>query len=359
MAFSYSNILVTGGAGFAGSHLALLLKERYPQLKITALDNLKRRGSELNLPRLKAAGIEFMHGDIRSRDDLLAVREVDLILECSAEPSVLAGLDGSPDYLIQTNLMGTINCLELARVRRADFLFLSTSRVYPIETINSLAFTEEATRFELAETQKVPGASSRGFSEEFPLAGVRSLYGATKLASELLIEEYRSAFGLKAIINRCGVLTGPWQMGKVDQGVIVHWIASHVFGKSLKYFGYGGTGKQVRDILHVRDLFNLIDRQLQQFDQLNGSLFNVGGGSEISVSLAELTLLCQQATGQKIPVGPVLEDRVADIRIYLTDNSKVTAATGWKPEVSPAQIVDEIAKWISDNKVALQPILEG
>jgi CDP-paratose 2-epimerase len=357
LSFRYSDVLITGGAGFAGSNLALLIKERYPSVNVTALDNLKRRGSELNLPRLKAAGVSFLHGDIRSRDDLLAVREVDLILECSAEPSVLAGLDGSPDYLIQTNLMGTINCLELARQRQADFLFLSTSRVYPIETINRLAFYETETRFELADTQTVPGASSRGLSEDFPLSGVRSLYGATKLASELLIDEYRVAYGLKTIINRCGVLTGPWQMGKVDQGVIVHWVASHIFGKSLKYFGYGGTGKQVRDILHIRDLFNLIDRQLNNFEKLNGSLFNVGGGRAISISLAELTLFCQQATGQKIPVEPVLEDRVADIRIYLTDNSKVTAATGWQPEINPVQIVDEIARWIADNKTALSSIL--
>lgn len=357
MAFNYSHILITGGAGFVGSNLALLIKEHYPQLKITALDNLKRRGSELNLPRLKAAGVNFLHGDIRSRDDLLAVREVDLILECSAEPSVLAGLDGSPDYLIQTNLMGTINCLELARVRRADFLFLSTSRVYPIDTINKLNFVETQTRFELADQQTVPGVSAKGFTEELPLTGVRSLYGATKLASELFIEEYRAAYGIKTLINRCGVLTGPWQMGKVDQGVIVHWVAAHIFGKPLKYFGYGGMGKQVRDILHVRDLFQLVDCQLQQFEKLDGSLFNVGGGRDTSISLAELTSLCQQATGQKIPVEPVLEDRVADIRIYLTDNSKVTAATGWKPEISPAHIVDEIARWIVDNKTILSGIL--
>lgn len=353
----YQNVLITGGAGFAGSHLALLLKERYPQLRVTALDNLKRRGSELNLPRLKAAGIEFLHGDIRSRDDLLAVREVDLILECSAEPSVLAGLDGAPDYLIQTNLIGTINCLELARVRRADFLFLSTSRVYPIETINNLAFVEAATRFELMDAQKILGTSSRGFSEEFPLTGVRSLYGATKLASELLIDEYRVAFGLKTIINRCGVLTGPWQMGKVDQGVIVHWIASHIFEKSLNYFGYGGTGKQVRDILHVRDLFALIDRQLDQFESLNGSLFNVGGGRRVSVSLCELTSLCQRVTGKTIPIAPVLADRAADIRIYLTDNSKVTECTGWQPMITAEDIVADITKWIVNNRAMLEPIL--
>jgi CDP-paratose 2-epimerase len=351
------NVLITGGAGFAGSNLALFLKEHYPSYAITALDNLKRRGSELNLPRLKAGGVNFVHGDIRVRDDLFAVKDVDLILECSAEPSVLAGLDGSPDYLIQTNLMGTVNCLELARARAANFIFLSTSRVYPIEIINALAFTETETRFELVDTQIVPGASARGFSEQFPLGGVRSLYGATKLASELLIDEYRAAFGLKTIINRCGVLTGPWQMGKVDQGVIVHWIASHIFGKPLKYFGYGGTGKQVRDILHIRDLFNLLKIQINNIDTLNGSLFNVGGGREVSISLAELTALCGESTGKIIPVDAVLEDRVADIRIYLTDNSLVRQKTGWKPEIHPAQIVAEIAAWITQHDSMLRNIL--
>jgi len=353
----YKKILITGGAGFAGSHLALMLKERYPQLGVTALDNLKRRGSELNLPRLKAGGVAFMHGDIRSRDDLLAIKEVDLILECSAEPSVLAGLDGSPDYLIQTNLMGTVNCLELARERKADFIFLSTSRVYPIETINNLAFHETATRFELAGTQQVPGASGRGIGEDFPLNKSRSLYGATKLASELLIEEYRAAFGIRTIINRCGVLTGPWQMGKVDQGVIVHWVASHIFGKPLKYFGYGGTGKQVRDILHVRDLFELLAIQIERMENFSGSLFNVGGGRDVSVSLAELTALCEKATGNKLSIEGILADRVADIRIYLTDNTRVTAATGWRPKITPTEIIAEIARWVSDNQESLKTIL--
>lgn len=351
------NILVTGGAGFAGSNLALLLKEHYVTANVTALDNLKRRGSELNLPRLKAAGVNFLHGDIRSREDLLAVKDVDLIIECSAEPSVLAGLDGAPDYLIQTNLLGTINCLELARQRKADFIFLSTSRVYPIETINNVSYSEAPTRFELADKQIIAGASSAGFTEEFPLSGVRSLYGATKLASELMIDEYRSAFGLRTVINRCGVLTGPWQMGKVDQGVIVHWIASHIFGKPLKYFGYGGTGKQVRDILHIRDLFNLLVLQIEKLATLNGSLFNVGGGRSVSVSLSELTGLCRQSTGKSVPVDAVMEDRVADIRIYLTDNRHVTNMTGWTPTVMPGQIIDEVARWIADNKAALQPIL--
>lgn len=236
-------VLITGGAGFVGSSLGLGLAQRYPDWKITALDNLKRRGSELNLPRLKQAGIEFIHGDVRNREDLDPVAmEPDLILECSAEPSVLAGY-ASPGYVLETNLVGTINCLELARQTQADFIFLSTSRVYPIAHLNALKFAETETRFQLLDEQILPGVSSQGISEEFPLDGVRSLYGSTKLASELLIAEYGDTYGMRTLINRCGVLTGPWQMGKVDQGVFALWMSAHYFQKLLKYIGYGGNGK--------------------------------------------------------------------------------------------------------------------
>ena len=107
----YEHILVTGGAGFVGSSLALGLKAKYPDSRVTALDNLKRRGSELNLPRLRAAGVDFVHGDIRSLEDLSVSPPPGLVLECSAEPSVLAGRDGSPAYLIHSNLLGTFHCL--------------------------------------------------------------------------------------------------------------------------------------------------------------------------------------------------------------------------------------------------------
>lgn len=292
-------VLITGGAGFVGSALGLGLAERYPDWKITALDNLKRRGSELNLPRLKQVGIEFIHGDVRNKEDLDPVAlQPDIILECSAEPSVLAGYT-SPGYVLQTNLVGTINCLELARQTHADFIFLSTSRVYPIAHLSALKFTETETRFQLLDDQSLGGVSSQGISEEFPLDGARSLYGATKLASELLIAEYADAYGIITLINRCGVLTGPWQMGKVDQGVFALWMAFHYFQKSLKYIGYGGTGKQVRDFLHIADLLDLIDLQIHNFDKLKGQTFNVGGGAENTLSLYETTQLCQKITGHQ------------------------------------------------------------
>jgi CDP-paratose 2-epimerase len=351
-------ILITGGAGFVGSSLAVSLKTQYPTYEVFALDNLKRRGSELNIARLTKAGVQFVHGDIRSKEDFDALPAVDAVIEASAEPSVLAGLDGTPDYLINTNLVGTINCLNFALRHRAKFLFLSTSRVYPIKTIEKLNFVEQETRFGLSDDQPVPGVSSRGIAETFPLDGARSLYGATKLASELLIQEYNEFYGLPTVINRCGVITGPWQMGKVDQGVMVLWVAKHFYEQQLAYIGYGGTGKQTRDMLHVADLYRLVDWQLHHFEAVNGEILNAGGGTEVSASLQELTALCQEVTGKTIPIREVPENRAADIRLYVTDNAKVTALTGWKPEIGMKQIVTEIHDWISENAEALSYVLK-
>lgn len=350
-------ILVTGGAGFVGSHLALGIKRARHETRVVALDNLKRRGSELNLPRLRPGGVEFVHGDVRNPEDLEAAGRVDLILECSAEPSVLAGYGGSPQYLIHTNLAGTVNCLELARQCGAGVLFLSTSRVYPAGAINALAYREEATRFVLAEGQTTPGVSERGLSEAFPLEGARSLYGATKLCSEILLREYMDMYGLRGVINRCGVLTGPWQMGKVDQGVVVLWAARHLYGGRLRYIGYGGTGKQVRDMLHVDDLLRLVLYQIDHLDALNGKTFNVGGGPDVSASLLELTALCREITGNAVEIGCEPEDRPADIRWYVTDNARVTAHTGWAPQKGVREIIEDVCAWIEEHREALRPIL--
>lgn len=341
-----------------GSALAIGLKQNYPSYEIFCLDNLKRKGSELNVARLVKQGIDFIHGDIRSKEDFDTLPLVDSIIEASAEPSVLAGLNGSPDYLINTNLFGTVNCLNYAVKCKANFIFLSTSRIYPIKTIETLDFIESETRFELTDNQTIKGVSAKGIAEDFPLDSPRSLYGTTKLASELIIQEYNEFYNLKTVINRCGVLTGPWQMGKVDQGVMVLWIAKHFFEQQLAYIGYGGTGKQTRDILHVADLYRLIDWQLHNIDAVNGEILNAGGGVEVSVSLQELTKICQRVTGKTIPINTIAENRPADIRLYITDNTKVTALTGWKPEIGVEQIVEDITAWLAENREALEPILK-
>src|SRR5690349_12064660 len=143
------HVLITGGSGFVGGNLCVGLAARHPDWSITALDNLNRRGAELNLPRLRESGVRFVHGDVRDPADLLALPRVDAIVECSAEPSALAGTDGSPDYLVRSNLFGAYHCLELARRDDAQFVFLSTSRVYPYGALDALPYRETATRFEL------------------------------------------------------------------------------------------------------------------------------------------------------------------------------------------------------------------
>ena len=352
------NVLVTGGAGFVGSNLALAWKRDFPEDNVTSLDNLKRRGSELTIPRLKRAGVAFEHGDVRNREDLEAVGEADLILECSAEPSVQAGYNGGARYLLNTNLSGTLNCLEFARERRAQFVFLSTSRVYPIAPIRALPLEEGATRLTIGAGAHGSGWSERGVSEEFPLAGPRSLYGATKLASELFIEEYVATYGMEAIVNRCGVLTGPWQMGKVDQGFVTLWASQFLYGGRLGYIGFGGLGKQVRDILHVADLHELIKLQVADIARHSGRVYNVGGGAQNSVSLLELSGLCAAHTGSSPDFTRTPETHPADIPYYVTDNTLVTRETGWTPHKSVANILEEVFRWLRDHRGELEGLLK-
>ncbi len=334
-----------------------MFKQAYPKATVTALDNLKRRGAELNLSRLRAAGVTFVHGDVRNYEDLDPISHADVIIDACAEPSVLAGLDGSVDYLLNTNLIGTLNCLKLAKKLGSKFIFISTSRVYPISAVNQIGWVEDATRFSLSSNQSLPGISLNGIAENFPLSGARSFYGTSKLASELVIEEYVAFMQMQAVLNRCGVLTGPWQMGKVDQGVVVLWLAQHFYKTKLKYIGFGGGGKQVRDILHIQDLFELLRMQVESIGTFAGKIYNVGGGLGVSISLQELTAMCQQITGNAIPIGSEPETRNADIRIYVTDNSRIHAACGWKPKLSVTQIVESVYEWIKDNQEALKPIL--
>jgi len=351
-------VLITGGAGFVGTNLAIFLKQDHPSWTIISLDNLHRRGSELNVPRLRENGIQFTHGDVRIREDIEGAPAFDLLIECSAEPSVLAGYDGSPVYPVQTNLIGTLNCMEACRKQEAEILFLSTSRVYPMQMINGLTYIEEETRLDLDPGQNLPGVSPFGFSEDVPLTGVRSFYGATKLCSEFIIQEYMAAYGIRGVILRCGVLTGPWQMGKVDQGFVVLWLARHLWPGRLAYIGYDGKGKQVRDILHVNDLYALVCLLLDQMEEISGAVFNVGGGRDRAVSLCELTSICQEITGNKIPVDSVMETRKADIPYYVSDCRRVQQKTGWKPRWKVADMILDIYGWLRDHEALLRPILE-
>jgi CDP-paratose 2-epimerase len=349
-------VLITGGAGFVGANLSASLAVRHPDWQVVALDNLMRRGSELNLPRLRAAGVEFVHGDVRERVDLATAGRFDAMVECSAEPSVMAGLS-DPSYLVQTNLLGAFNCLERAREQDAFVVFLSTSRVYPVAPQLELALEETATRFELAAEQPLRGAGPLGVSEDFPMGGARTFYGATKLAAEHLIEEYAETFGLRAVVDRCGVIAGPWQMGKVDQGVFSWWLLSHHFGRPLSYIGFGGGGKQVRDLLHVEDLVDLVEEQLGGPESWSGAVVNVGGGREHSLSLLETTELCRELTGNEIEIAPEPETRPGDVPVYLSDCSRLFARTGWRPRRTPRETLADVLEWALASEEAVSEAL--
>jgi CDP-paratose 2-epimerase len=349
-------VLITGGAGFVGGNLAVALATRHDDWEIAALDNLMRRGSELNLPRLRETGIEFLHGDVREPADLIAAGHFDAMVECSAEPSVLAGF-ADASYSVQTNLIGAFNCLERARAEGAFLVFLSTSRVYPVAPQLSLELEEEETRFELTAEQPVAGAGPAGISEDFPLGGARTLYGATKLSAELLIEEYAESFGLRAAIDRCGVIAGPWQMGKVDQGVFSWWLLSHRFGRPLTYIGFGGSGKQVRDLLHIDDLVELVDEQLSDPERWSGSTANVGGGRECSLSLLETTELCRELTGNEVPIGAEPQTRPGDVPVYLSDCSHLHSLTSWRPRRGPRDVLADLLDWTTEHEDSLRMAL--
>ncbi len=349
-------ILITGGAGFVGSSLALYIQKKWQGCRVICLDNFKRLGSSLNAKRLKDYGILCIRADIRNKKKLFSLPKIDMLVECSAEPSVLAAYQ-DPRYTVETNLFGTVNCLELARRDKAKFIFLSSSRIYPIDPINRIPSEELSTRYDWKKTTQGVGYSYQGISEQFPLSGVRSLYGSTKLCSEHIAQEYFDMFHIKGVINRLGVIAGPWQMGRVDQGIVGFWVAQHKFNGKLTFIGYGGTGKQLRDAVHIDDVCELIFYQIQNLRQVQGKVFNAGGGRKNTFSLSELTQIVREITKVKIPITKLAAARKSDLRIYITDNSYVQRQTGWQPKKNLVTIITDINKWVDTHKQNLMPFL--
>jgi CDP-paratose 2-epimerase len=348
------HILITGGCGFIGSNLAAAFRAAGDT--VTCLDNLSRAGSEILRDRVVEMGARFVAGDVRHPADLDALGgEYDAMIEASAEPSVLVGTRASEArFVIENNLVGSVNCFEWARARRVPVLFLSTSRVYPYDRLNALPFEETETRFEFRGSR--PGVSGGGVGVDFPLDGYRSLYGATKLASELLLKEYSGQYGLPSLINRCGVVAGPWQLGKVDQGVFTYWMVRHFFDKPLAYIGYGGSGRQVRDLLHIDDLVRLVQAQLKRIGDFRGEVFNVGGSRVAHLSLRETTELCRRLTGHTVTVAADPNPRPADVTWYITDNGATESVFGWKPEKTAGTILADIHDWLRAVGPRFRPV---
>lgn len=344
-------ILITGVCGFVGSTIALALRQGWPDWEIVGLDNFIRPGSEINRAPLRKHGVRLVHADIRSTSDLETIARCDWILDAAANPSVLAGVDGksSPRQLLEHNLFGTVNLLELARAWSSGFLMLSTSRVYSIRDLAAIAVKPIGSRFEPnSKKTKVAGFSSRGIAEDFSTAPPLSLYGCSKQASEILACEYAEAFKLPVFINRCGVLAGAGQFGKIDQGIFSFWIHSWRAQRPLKYIGFNGTGLQVRDCLHARDLVPLLVKQMKRPRKDAPRIINVSGGIKQSASLLELSAWCQNRFGRG-NISGTKEMRPFDVPWLVLDSSLAQKVWQWTPQTSLEAIWNEIAAHATGN----------
>jgi len=343
-------ILITGAAGFVGYQMAKYFKEHYTNAEVIGIDNLSRRGSEYNVPLLKELGCTFFHGDIRSKEDVDDLPKADWIIDCAANPSVLAGLQGGSFGLVNNNLIGTIYLLEKCKRDNAGFIMLSTSRVYSIEELNRIPLAETETSFVIQQSVQYPqGFSASGVAESFSTSAPISLYGSTKLASEVLALEYHYTFGFPVWIDRCGVIAGPGQFGKIDQGIFSFWIYQYLMDRPLSYIGFGGKGKQARDFFHPRDLFSMIQMQVDDPGKKASRLVNLGGGVENTYSLAQLDAYCKQRFNNNKTINNITENRSFDIPLYVTDYSLATKEWGWKPQLKAEAILDEIAEYAQNN----------
>lgn len=349
-------VLITGVCGFVGSSLVERLRQNKEEVEIVGIDNLIRSGSETNRRRLKEMGVRLYHGDIRMRSDFEALPDVDWVVDAAANPSVMAGVDGktSSRQLLEHNLGGTIELLEYCRSRKAGFILLSTSRVYGVEPLASLPMKVVDRRFvpDLASCA-VSGVSVEGVSEDFPAEPPLSLYGTSKRAAELLALEYGQAFDFPVWINRCGVMAGAGQFGRADQGIVSFWIHAWRAGLPLRYIGFGGSGHQVRDFFHPGDLVSLMLTQMRHNGAKAPRIVNLGGGTTISVSLAELSDWCCQRFGKREVEASKVE-RPFDIPWMVMDSSLAKETWGWQPETTMDSILEEIASHAESHPDWLQ-----
>ncbi|MHB1036354.1 MAG: NAD-dependent epimerase/dehydratase family protein [Pirellulales bacterium] len=345
-------ILLTGACGFAGSALARAIADAGLGWTLFGIDNLGRAGSELNRSLMGRLGVKLFHGDLRCQSDVDALPAVDWIVDCAANPSVLAGADGqtSSRQLMEHNLLGTVHLLELCKATKAGLILLSTSRVYSIEPLAYLPVEVSDRAFRLSDHGLLPGGvSAEGIAESFSTQPPLSLYGASKLASETLALEYGATFDFPVWLNRCGVLAGAGQFGRPDQGIFAYWINCHCRRVPLRYIGFDGQGHQVRDCLHPRDLVPLLEKQIAAgLDRSKPRLVNIAGGRTSAMSLRQLTDWCDARFGPH-SVGSDPRPRAFDLPWVVLDSRQAWEHWNWVPQTGTEAILNEIAAHAQAN----------
>ena len=332
-------ILITGGCGFVGSNLAIYFKDHLPSIQINSLDNLTRKGSLLNFNRLKKKKIKNFKIDIANNTAIQKLPRYDLIIDCCAEASVETSKKDI-DIVFNTNLIGTLNILKKCKKDKSNIIFLSSSRVYSIKKLRNLKKKEYL------------------INEKFDTSGPKSIYGFCKYSSEHLIKEFSFMYKTKYIINRFGVISGPWQFGKQDQGFVSRWVWKHMNKKKLSYIGFGGKGAQVRDVIHIQDVCELIALQVKKINKLYDFTVNVGGGRNNAISLKNLTKICQKITLNKIKISSKKSTSEYDIPHYVTDNLKVKKIYKWQPRKKILHIIKDMYKWMWLNQTVLRKYIQ-
>jgi len=343
-------ILVTGGAGFIGSHVAEFYARK--GVYVTVFDNISRaqllgKGYKNALYNwnyiTKHENIKLVKGDVTIFEQIKQVcKDADLIIHTAAQTAVTTSLiEPKNDFLI--NALGTFNVLEAARKsgNTPAIIYLSTNKCYG-DNVNEISVKQNGKRYHFADEKY-----RNGIPEHFPmdLCG-HSPYGCSKLAGDLYAQDYAHTYGLKTGIFRMSCIYGPRQFGVEDQGWVAWFAIATITGKSITIYG---DGKQVRDVLYINDLINAFDAFLQRKNQLSGEVFNMGGGPENTISLLELLDLLKQLTGKRSKVN-FSNWRPSDQKVYISNISKAKEKLGWNPKVCPKEGVEKLVNWVSENK---------
>lgn len=341
-------ILITGGAGMIGSHCAEHFANK--KYKVIVVDNLMRstifgshdKSVEYNWHYLKTIkNIELLKKDVRDREEMIRIfkkESPDIVIHTAGQPGVKYSLnDPFEDYAI--NSTGTINVLEaFRRVRkRGTFIYCSTNKVYG-DNVNSIAIESKKKRYQFR--------GSKGVNERFSidLTG-HTPYGVSKLSGDLYTQDYASIFNVKSGIFRMSCIYGTRQFGFEDQGWLA-WFAIRFFqGKPITLYG---DGKQLRDVLWVGDLVKAFEAFIHCDFRYKGEVFNMGGGTQNTLSLLELIDVLKKISGKNVKIK--LSDwRKFDQKVYISDTTKAQKLLKWKPTVSPEEGVQKIYNWILQN----------
>ena len=333
-----------GGAGFIGCNWAQRLLET-SDAKVHIFDNLARWGVKHNLEWLqRLAGdsgrLQVTIGDVR--DAALverAARGATEIYHFAAQVAVTSSL-ADPRYDFDVNLGGTLNVLEAARKssRPPLVVFTSTNKVYGTMAGKPLVVTRERYRF----------ADDRGISEAQPL-DFHSPYGCSKGAAEQYVHDYARSFGLPTVALRMSCVAGPRQFGNEDQGWVAHLLYSAMEDRPVVFYG---DGRQVRDVLYVGDLLDAFEALYEKRGVAEGQVYNIGGGAENATSLLELAARIERVTGKRLRWTHEAA-RAGDQLVYVTDHSKLTRETGWRPQTSLRETLDALLDWWTRNRALL------